>query len=422
MSIWGAFANSKTAMLAFSGGMNAISQNIANVSTTGYKRSDIQFKDMLSESTRAGDMFGVDIAHRNLISQQGLVNGGGGWSDLAINGDGFFVVNQQQDGGGDTMFTRNGSFSVVATQDGDAGHLTDANGNYLMGWAANADGTFPGGGDVNSLTAVSLDRTAMHPGNATTRAQPLMNIDSNATDERRVGFSVYDSGSPDDGDGDLLEHASRQRRFEMIWTPTGTNQWSVDFDVEGAQNVSVANPVVVSFDENGRLQSPLDPVTVSVTWPYGGQSTTVDIALDLSSTSQIADASGVSTVRQDGVGGGWPTGFAFDRYGVLHANYDNGHSQALYKLPLATFRAPDALDVRDGGLLSATAGAGEMRLNDITDQAGAGWFVPNALEASTVDLADEFTRMITTQRAYSSSATVFRTSDEMTTLARDLKR
>lgn len=409
MSIWGAFANSKSAMIAFSYGMDAISQNIANVSTHGYKRSDVQFKELLSESTAVGDIFGVGAAHRNLISQQGIVNGSDRWSDIALNGEGFFVVNSQIDGSGETLFTRSGSWNQVARDtDGDGleeGYLTDGNGHYLMGWAANDDGTITTADSLDSLTAVRVERDLVHPGATTTQAQPLMNIEHNVTTDQLLSFTVYDT-------------SANPQRLDMTWRPAGGNNWDMDLSVSGSTNVVPAT-VAVTFDGDGNVASPAGPVPVAVTWADGSSST---INLDLSTTTQLAGESELLSVDQDGVGPGAVTGFSFDGEGILYGNFDNGRSRPLYKLPVADFRAPDQLEVRNGGLFAATAEAGDLTLRDVAGQTGVAYFVPRALEQSTVDLADEFTRMITTQRAYSSAATVFRTADEMTTLARDLKR
>jgi len=112
----------------------------------------------------------------------------------------------------------------------------------------------------------------------------------------------------------------------------------------------------------------------------------------------------------------------FTGRGELAGNFDNGRTTNLFKLPVARFQATNALETRGGNLYSATAEAGDMMVAEAGNTASGSVFVPGSVEASNVDIGEEFTKMIITQKAYSSAATVFRTADEMTVLLRDLKR
>ena len=128
--------------------------------------------------------------------------------------------------------------------------------------------------------------------------------------------------------------------------------------------------------------------------------------------SQFASAYNVAFVQQNGAEVGELSGVSMDQEGYVIATFTNGATQRIYKLPLATFANPLALDPRTGNVFAQTAASGEFNLRD-AGAGGAGTVVPSALEAANVDLADEFTKMIVTQRAYSANARIITTADEM---------
>ena len=128
--------------------------------------------------------------------------------------------------------------------------------------------------------------------------------------------------------------------------------------------------------------------------------------------SQFAGDYSVAFVQQNGAEVGALSGVTIDDEGYVIATFTNGATQPIYKLPLATFANPLALSPRTGNVYNQTAASGEFNLRNAGDS-GAGTVAPSSLEAANVDLADEFTKMIVTQRAYSANARVITTSDEM---------
>lgn len=394
MGIWGAFTNSTTAMIAQNNALNTISQNLTNANTTGYKRTDTLFATMLSQTQGFGqDIFGVRSGAVTRISSPGQIAATTNPYDLAIRGEGFFVLNTMVDGRGETMFSRDGSFLKEAVDGG--AYLVDRNGYFLQGWAVSPDGAV----NTSSLTAIEIPETTVADGIATTEVTLSANIPAGAGSPQAMAVGIYD--------GDFAE-----RNLSMTWTPAGANAWSVSCTVDGG---TVTSPAIdVAFDGQGKIVSPLAS-DLTIAWDAGGAST---ISLDLSATTQFAGTL-TSSSEQDGLPRGTLLSTAFNGSGTLVGEFSNGRTLSLFQLPLARFRAPDALETRAGNVFASTEAAGDYEFFAAT---GDSTFAPSALEASNVDMTEEFTRMILTQKAYSSAATVFRTVDEMTVLLRDLKR
>lgn len=407
MSIWGAFTNSSTAMQAQSTAMASISQNVANVNTTGYKKQDTGFQTLLSESTAQFDFFGVKTTQATRVDVGGPIVSTGMWADLSVNGQGLFVVNSEIDGSGDTLFTRSGDFREYAMDaDGDGTqetYLVDDNGYFLMGWQVEADGGFNPQDDIDSLTALRFEKSTQLEGSATTRIAMTGNVPSEATRAEPMHMPCYDT-------------AGAVQTLTLEWQPTDVqNQWTVTPMVS---NGTVATqPMTVVFGEDGSFVSPDGTTGVEITWDDGTSST---IALDLGGLEQLSGPMQVDSIDNDGNEASWLMNARFDTGGVLSANYANGDSLSLYQVALADFTNVNGLDEMTGNAFANAAPAGTMTLFSASAN-GSTAIIPGTVEASNVDLADEFTRMITTQKAYSMNATVFKTADEMTRAAGDLK-
>ena len=158
MTIWGAFTNSSEALQAQSSALGVISQNVANVNTTGYKASVDNFQTLLSELTQGTNIFGVQVAQQHQNDVQGNFQTTGLWDNLALNGPGFFVLNSATNGSGTTSYTRAGDFAeAVVGANSQTAYLTDGHGNYLMGVAANGGPTVTTSqSSTSGLTAVNF--------------------------------------------------------------------------------------------------------------------------------------------------------------------------------------------------------------------------------------------------------------------------
>lgn len=404
-----AMNNSVLAMVAQSTSLATISQNISNVSTTGYKTSETMFSTVLSETYPDLDIFSVQGTNRTLIDEQGEITTTGTWSDLAINGDGLFVLNTEMDGSGETLFTRDGSFEVQAVDsDGDgtedAAYLVDSNGYYLQGWAASSDGS-----TSSVLSSVYYTAATEIAGQTTSSASIYGVLDATATTDQAMSMTVYGADTNDDGSTEVDSTS-----LELLWTPADeSNTWDLTFSIDGA---TVSNPTTqVTFDGAGAMTSS-GSITLDVTWADG---TTSQLAVDMSNILQLSDYTTVDYTTQDGYDTGNLTGVSFDSSGNLTTSYDNGYSVTTFQIPLADFVATNSLEERSGNLYAQTSASGDYTLIEAGGTGSS--LVTEALEASTVDLEEQFTKMVMTQTAYDSASRVFTVADEMLQTVANLK-
>ncbi|ARJ67381.1 flagellar biosynthesis protein FlgE [Magnetospirillum sp. ME-1] len=266
--LWGAFTNASQAMQTMDWAMGSISQNIANVNTTGYKEKETLFKTVLSEShsspvltqnspnkstaTSGLDIFGVRPVDRTLITKSGTITSSTTWSDMAINGRGFFIVSPPDSTGAPTgtstnLYTRAGEFGQRAVNGNN--YFTTADGNFLMGWAADTKGVVTPG----ALSPVYANIGQKSDGFATTNIQLVANLPSNAT--QTPSAKVFtDTTSITDGFGSAQD-------MTMTWTRVDGQTWSVAFALpanpaSGSVGTITGSPVTVTMDSNGAITAP----------------------------------------------------------------------------------------------------------------------------------------------------------------------
>lgn len=467
--LWGAFNNSSSAMQAYTTDLGSISQNIANLNTTGYKRQETQFSTVMSEHKASPNsylsglnIFGVQAAQRNLIDAQGVITPSTTWSDLAINGKGFFMVapptsgaqpSTTAAGAGATnvpttidtndaqsvMYTRAGAWHRAYGADTDPNlarsYFLDNSGGYLLGWMADDTGAIPANAKLepvytlaprpianNGTNAVNASNTQTPisqtmAGRATTTASVQGNLPRDATTTQKIPIEIYDNNFA----GQLLS---------LNFNKTASNSWtmSVANDPNNTTTLTAVPTTDMVFDGNGQLITPADgKVNLSLTWTdAGGATSTANVALDLSKLTQYSDVNNsnnayIGRVDQDGYGPGRLISNSFNENGELSGYYDNGESRVLFKVPVANFVAENSLEPVSGTMFRRTAEAGALTVTGVDKAPGEARMSTSSLENSTVNIEDEFTRMIMTQKAYSTNAQVFKTADEMTTVARDLK-
>ncbi len=417
MSLFGARNAAELGMKAQSHGLNLISQNVANTNTTGYKQTESQFKTMLERSTVSQDYFGVRASDRQLITKQGQIKTTGDPLDLAINGQGFFQVQQslQAEETTTTMYTRDGAFSRGRAPDGDM-YLKDSDGNFVMGREAPPEGAAPDAPTPDSLKPLSLTAVETIDAKPTTEVRLQENIPNKPAGENlQTGVGVV---GPE----------GKRQTLGLIWSqnPDTANGWNLEVAPKGGTTNSIngnnTSTLPVTFGGNGELQTVDGQNTTSfdttVTWGNGSQST---INLDLAGSTQLGEERQRVAVDDNGNLAGDLQRLEFDSQGVLHGNYTNGEQRRLYEIPVTDFNNPRGLEPQSGTTWQYTARAGERQVltpQGINSRTG---FVPSAVERSNVELEDQFTRMITTQKAYSSVASAYQTADEMTQTATQLK-
>lgn len=412
MSLWGALSNSTLAMMAQSTALGAISENIANVNTNGFKRVETQFKTLLTETNVEGkyDVYSVKAAVTRKVDMQGMIMGSDRSNDLAINGKGLYILNDLDSG--EVRYTRDGVFNTTAYDvSGDGtldSMLVSGEGYSVMGIAADADGNFTG----TTLVPIAVRDESVSAGTATTALTFNGNVSANATLTQPFSLPVYDN-------------TFTTKNLSMQWVPDATdaNVWALNFATEtadGTVTAPAAGATTVTFDGNGNLPTGTTyTVPVTVTWADASTST---ITVDYSGAQQLDKESRLQSMSQDGHSAGLLRSTSFDNQGVLSYSYSNGVIEPKYKIPVAVFSAPNNLLKTDGNTYAQTEESGGPTVTFANTSGGQVGFTANAYELSNVDIADEFTRMMTTQKAYSMAATVFRTGDEMVQVGRDLKR
>lgn len=432
MSIYGAMFSGVTGLAAQSQALGMISDNISNVNTIGYKGTVARFSTLVTEAASPTHYSpgGVRSSPYQKIDRQGLLQGSASSTDIAIVGNGFFVVNEDAVPGigDDYMFTRAGNFTLD-----ERGYLL-SNGYYLQGWRLDTLGNLPANTSVlNSLETVNISNLT-GAARQTTNIELAVNLpgatSSTIGDTHSTTVTVYDKQG---GMHDLT----------YTWTKTAADVWQVDASfASGASfadtdtGAAVLDPTVtlgtITFNADGTLgaltpQAPYGTATGGSFQFYvdydanAATTSTADrqqITLDLGTIgfgdgmTQYGGPYYPSIIEQDGLSFGAFTGITIDDNGIVTALFDNGQQRQIFKLPIATFRNPNGLEARNGNAYLQTERSGDPLLLE-ANSGGAGEIAPNSLESSTVDLAEEFTNMIITQRAYSASAKIITTADEM---------
>ena len=438
MSLYDAMMIGVAGLDANSKALSISSSNIANVNTIGYKTTNSAFATMLASATGsqgASDSSVMASAQQNIV-QQGLLISTSSPTDLAISGNGFFQVSTQPNLQGQSLYTRAGSFTPDS-----AGNLENTAGLYLMGWAINGNAnptTNP-----NALQAINLSNLA-GKGEATTTMSLQQNLQASATQ-----VSGYDINTNSMAGGQVTPDFTRtinvydsqggSQPVQIDYVKTGANKWNYEVTYQGDQNnidttgTGLPPPMIAAgeldFNSDGSLANVIpnggtgSPASgsfaLNIPWnPSTSGLQPQAISVDMGTvgktdgTSQFDSDSVMTNANVDGAVFGSVTGVKIDPDGTVNASYSNGLSEAVFKIPLVTFANPDGLSSVSGNAFAQTAQSGSAMVNP-AGTGGAGSIASNSLEGSTVDLATEFTNMITTQRAYSASARVVTTASQM---------
>lgn len=393
MGLFSAMTASVSGMAAQSNYLATISENISNSGTIGYKEADTQFEDLVAQLGISGDYTadGVSTTIRNNISQQGDLTATTSPTDLAIQGDGFFLV---QDSSGNILMTRAGSF--VPDQNG---NLVNSAGYTLMGYNIG-----PGGAGVTNtvsgLTPVNIDGAAL-VATPSTSGTFTANLDSNAAVLTGTPSATnYTDTSSVVAYDDLGNPVTLNLNFSNL----GGNSWELDV-YNGS--TELAGPVTLNFDPtNGHLTSAsAQPVSIPVP---GGQT----VNLDVSNSTQLASSFAVTTATLNGNAPAQWQGVTIATDGTMSYTYSNGQTAAAFQIPLANVNSPDNLNNISGDAFTQSLTSGSLIIGSAAN-GGLGTINSSELESSTVDLATQLTDMIVAQRAYESNSKVFQTGSEM---------
>lgn len=433
MSIFGALTSSVSGLAAQSSALGVISDNITNVNTVGFKENRASFSTLVTAGATETSFSpgGVQFRPLQQISQQGLLQASDSKTDLAISGNGFFVVNETSTAGvgDDVLFTRAGQFR--ADKNGD---FVNAAGYFLQGWPLDTSGNLPAAQQsISSLETVNTTGLTGLP-QATGSIEVAANVPSGASNGQThsVTVQVFDAlGTPYNMKIDFAfnNNGSAGNPADDFWDVTLNAPTLASDPTQQAQiggGASVAGELRFNGDGSpASLSNFPGAVTVNggtlsfdiTSFPTGASDSTgvqLDLATigDFNGMTQFAGGFEIGNINQDGLRRGNFSGVSVDEQGVMTALFDNGRTKDIYKLPVATFNNPDGLEAVDGNAYLRSDKSGPFLLNE-ANQGPAGKIAPSALEGSTVDLANEFTKMIVTQRAYSAATRVVTTSDEM---------
>jgi flagellar hook protein FlgE len=427
MSLTGAMMIGVAGLSANSEALSIASSNIANVNTIGYKAGQNNFSTLLADSMGSGDVSAqgvISIGTQN-VTQQGLLQTTQSPTDLGISGNGFFVVNQLADGTGRTLYTRAGNFTPDSH-----GDLKNAAGFYLEGWPVDINGDIPT--DRNDMTPVNVAGLS-GKAEATTEMTIQANLQAStpAVASYTAGDMAAGNVTPDfTRTINAYDSQGGAQPLGVSFVKTGANTWAYEVSYQGnTANLTSTNPIAtgtMTFNANGTLANadgasatPTGTLDVTVPWDSatsGLQPQTLTLNFGTVGSSdgltQFDSASALVNSSVNGALFGNLTGVNVDSNGFVTAQFSNGLIQKIYKLPIATFANPDGLSAVSGNAYAVTNQSGNAIVGE-ANTGGAGSIQSSALENSTVDLATEFTNLITTQRAYSASARIVTTADQM---------
>jgi len=380
--------------------LNTIANDLANLNTTGFKAQNVNFSDLFYQqigSQGSGNLIqqGSGVATASIESQytQGSIVGTGNATDVALSGNGFFVLNN----GGTNIYTRDGNFGLDNN-----GNLITASGLSVMGYPAV-------NGVVNTnaaLTAINIPEGQTEQARATTSFGMTANLDSNAAIGTAVpgSFTAYDS-------------LGNAQVVTVTYTKTATNTWTYAVNPPaGAATTTSANTGTLVFDTSGNLTSPAAAVP-GITFA-GLTDGAADMTLSFNvlgtsgkpTISQDAATSAVGSTTQDGYASGQYQSFNIAADGTVEATFSNGQTQAVGRLALANVANLQGLQLLGSGdyattLASGTASIGASGTN------GLGTFQDAAVEESNVNISAEFSALIIAQRAFEANSKAVTTFD-----------
>ncbi len=445
--------------------MDVIGHNVSNVNTHGYKAERVQFMDMLSQTIsdaaspqdNIGGVnpkqvgLGMTVAAIDKLMTQGSLQTTGKNTDLALAGDGFFVIKN----GDSDFYTRAGFFDI----DKDGYYVHPGTGLKVQGWNArrNADGK----NDINANSEVEDIRLPIYAKQGA-RGTTLVTYESNLNqavnsvpqDSTAEQLESYINGRRDNRRGhvtsiNVYDSQGAKRELRLEFYKVDDNLWRSRASIDGASNLSVNvvgtdgrdtavgenNSFEISFGANGRLASISDGIdvmnrgalNVQLNFRIPGNPETQNIRLNMGEVgsikgiTQFASPFTTRAKEQDGFGMGYLESFAIDTSGTVVGTYSNGVKEPLAKVAVAVFANPAGLTKEGETKFSYSLNSGNPNIGEAS-AGGRGKINAGVLEMSNVDLAEEFTNMIVTQRGFQANSRTITTSDQMLQELLTLKR
>lgn len=406
------FSIALSGLTADSAALDVVGSNLANLNTTGYKDNTVSFYDLLQQSVGGGSTQiggGVSAPLTERVFSQGSIQDTGGNFDAAINGNGFFVV---QDPSGATQYTRAGNFQLDAN-----GNLITATGQMVQGWTAQ-NGVLSTSGPIGPI---AIPSNALQTPSATQNMSLSLNLNA-------AGVVGAPSGSFSTSI-QVVDSLGVTHDLSVNFTEQSAGNWNYEVDIPGA-DVTSGTPGTpdsvatgtLTFDANGNLTSPTAPaqVPIAITGLSDGANDLAinwNLATDAGNgtplITQYAATSAVSASSQDGVPASQVTQVSIANGGAITAEFSNGNQVVVGQLALASVSNPTSL-------ISVGENNFEVGADTATPVVGVpgtgtlGTVDGGSLEESTVDIATEFTNLIVYQNSYQANAKVISTLSQIT--------
>ncbi|MCW8330695.1 flagellar hook-basal body complex protein [Photobacterium sp. SDRW27] len=383
--------------------MNTISHNIANVGTIGYKSSRTEFQDIYAPEFGGGQMNGVEVAATRQSFTGGTTTPTGRNSDLAINGEGFFMVQSN----GQQMFTRNGVMNLDAE-----GYLVTADGYRLQGYDATDTGQIQNG-TMKDLTVETGDM----PAKTSTKVDLGLNLDANSSAIDPVA-KPFDKEDPttftSSATTTVFDSIGGEHEVTQYFVKTGDNQWKVHYMLDDA--TAPTKSVDVAFDAAGKLaaidgNSNANSVDLNLQLTNGAND--LNLAFNISEVSQYGSEFSINKNAQDGYAPGKLAGWYFETDGTVYARYSNGQTKAQGQIVLARFPNQEGLQ-QAGGTRWTQSFASGAPLTGVAGTGQLGALRTGMYEGSNVDLTSEMVGLMSAQSNYQANAKTIQTAQEMT--------
>jgi len=409
------FSTALSALAATSTAIDVVGNNLANLNSPGFKTSEVVFRDLVTQSLGAGlgeTQVGFGTGQPLTVRQftQGAIQTTGGLLDAAVQGDGFFVV---RDSDGNTFYTRAGNFQA----DKNGNLLTDT-GYKVQGWtnvSSSASGVNTNGPISNIVVPVGSLKPAIPTSNLTVD----LNLDASAAADATSDFStpvtVYDS-------------LGTSHVLTLNFEKTGANTWSYKVTMPGdeisggtsgtAFEISGASGTLTFGNQDGLLTDPAAGSPLQFTIPG-----LADGAKDMNVTwdfyngttariTQFAQKSAASANTQDGSPAAGLDRVGLSDGGEILAHYTDGTQVVVGQVALASIRNPDSLVAAGNNNFQSSAATATPTIG-VPGTGGRGSIVGGSIEASTVDIGTEFTKLIVYQRGYEANSKVITTADSI---------
>ena len=444
--------------------MDVLGNNIANVNTIGFKKGRVNFHDLISQNmagaARPTDEIGginpkqvglgMNISSIDTIHTQGSLQTTGVMTDLALQGDGFFIMRA----GNRNLYTRAGAFGLDEN-----GHIVNpANGMRVQGWTAE---TLEGAAFINTSASIGdllVPVGSKDPASQTGEVYLACNLDKRTAEipagagPRAVldgtwstSFDIYDSfGNIHTLRVDFSRRAGEPNRWDAAVTidpELGDTNTTLDLGPAGNNNT---NTFIVEFSNLGTLQAAEDNAGDRITegalqvqvgfdvtdGTPGADGTPLrqtfnlnlgEVGAVVNTITQFAEKSSTKAFMQDGYAMGYLENFKIDQSGIITGVFSNGNNRALGQVALAGFVNPNGLEKMGESTYAVTNNSGLPNI-DPSGVAGKGKIIAGTLEMSNVDLAEQFTDMIVTQRGFQANSKTIQTSDQMLQELLTLKR